>query len=78
MDILFLSSATGFDRKKQCVVHHRGPGIEDISGTDFLDNHSVNLLSSFLTALFAPKIALSLWNRFTEIGHFEFLENSSP
>ncbi|XP_045167701.1 transmembrane protein 19-like [Mercenaria mercenaria] len=55
---------SGYDRKKQCVVHHPGSGVDDISGTDFLDNHSVNLLASLLTSITAPKIAFSLWNVF--------------
>lgn len=56
---------SGYDRKKQCVVHHPGPGVEDISGADILDNHSVNLIASLLTSLLAPRVAFHLWGYFT-------------
>lgn len=55
---------SGYHKKKQCVVHYQGPDIEDISGTDFLDNHSVNLLSSLLAAVLGPKIAFRCWDSF--------------
>ncbi|OWF40476.1 Transmembrane protein 19 [Mizuhopecten yessoensis] len=52
---------SGFHRKKNCIVEHPGPDVEFISGSDVLDNHSVNLLSSLLTGLLTPKIAFYLW-----------------
>lgn len=52
---------SGFDREKKCIVEHPGPNIEFISGTELLDNHSVNLLSALLTGLLTPKIAFYLW-----------------
>ncbi|XP_033731677.1 transmembrane protein 19-like, partial [Pecten maximus] len=52
---------SGFDREKNCIVEHPGPNIEFISGSEVLDNHSVNLLSALLTGLLTPKIAFHLW-----------------
>ncbi|XP_050717135.1 transmembrane protein 19-like isoform X1 [Eriocheir sinensis] len=40
------------------IVEHPGEGIVHISGTHILDNHAVNLISSLLTAVFLPRIAL--------------------
>ncbi len=37
--------------------------VEHISGTALLDNHAVNLVSSFLMALLTPRIALLVWAR---------------
>lgn len=43
------------------VVECPGTNIKHISGTRVLDNHSVNLISSILTALIMPFIAMSFW-----------------
>lgn len=43
------------------IVEHSGPNIKHISGKKVLDNHSVNLISSILTALIMPFIALNFW-----------------
>ncbi|XP_052241522.1 transmembrane protein 19-like [Dreissena polymorpha] len=56
---------TGYDKKTQRVVGQPGPGVEDICGTDFLDNHGVNLMASLITALLAPRVALPVWTALT-------------
>lgn len=43
------------------VIELSGVGVKHISGVRLLDNHSVNLISSILTALIMPFIALALW-----------------
>lgn len=43
------------------IVEHPGPKVKHISGSRVLDNHSVNLISSILTALIMPFIALNFW-----------------
>lgn len=43
------------------IVEYPGPNIKHISGSRVFDNHSVNLISSILTALIMPFIALSFW-----------------
>ncbi|KAL4221984.1 hypothetical protein ACF0H5_018031 [Mactra antiquata] len=52
---------SGYDKKKQCVVNNPGPTVEYICGSDVLDNHSVNLLSSLLTSLLAPRLAFHVF-----------------
>lgn len=52
---------SGFDRKRKCVVEHSGSDVDYICGMELLDNHSVNLLSSLISALISPKIAFELW-----------------
>merc|ERR1712098_203366 len=42
------------------IVEVARDGVIPISGKMVLDNHSVNLVSSILTALFLPKVALAL------------------
>ncbi|RUS77805.1 hypothetical protein EGW08_014422 [Elysia chlorotica] len=56
---------SGMHPKLGYVVEHPGPGIEHISGIDFLDNHSVNLLASLFTGLTVPYIAAQTWNCFS-------------
>ena len=51
---------SGRDKKTGKIVEVCGEGIEPISGTMILDNHSVNLLSSIITAVTLPHLALSL------------------
>lgn len=43
------------------MVERPGVGVTHISGTALLDNHAVNLLSSALTSLIMPRIALNIW-----------------
>lgn len=40
------------------IVERPGEGVIPISGSHILDNHAVNLISSLLTALFLPRVAL--------------------
>ena len=48
---------SGWHEDMKCVVEQRGSNIKHISGSPILDNHTVNLLSSLLTALATPFIA---------------------
>lgn len=43
------------------VVEKPGPHVRHISGYQLFDNHSVNLISSILTALIMPFIAFNFW-----------------
>nr|XP_022310601.1 transmembrane protein 19-like [Crassostrea virginica] len=52
---------SGFHKKRKCVVEHSGSDVEYISGMELLDNHSVNLLSSLISALIAPMVAFEIW-----------------
>ncbi|XP_061180343.1 transmembrane protein 19-like [Saccostrea echinata] len=52
---------SGFDQKRKCVVEHSGQNVEYISGMELLDNHSVNLLTSLISALVTPKVAFEIW-----------------
>jgi len=54
----------GFDQERNCIVEKPGSSVEHISGIALLDNHGVNLVSSALTALVAPYIALGIWRHF--------------
>ncbi|CAK9799453.1 Transmembrane protein 19 [Anthophora quadrimaculata] len=47
--------------EKGIIVEHPGKGVKHISGRQVLDNHSVNLLSSVITALTLPEIAKVVW-----------------
>ncbi|KOC60172.1 Transmembrane protein 19 [Habropoda laboriosa] len=47
--------------EKGIIVEHPGKGVRHISGRQVLDNHSVNLLSSVITALILPEIAKVVW-----------------
>jgi len=51
---------SGRDAKTGEIVEVAREGVEPISGKMVLDNHSVNLVSSILTALLVPKVALGL------------------
>jgi len=51
---------SGKDTKTGQIVEVAREGVEPISGKMILDNHSVNLVSSILTALLMPKIALAM------------------
>jgi len=52
---------SGWDEDKKCVVEFKGPNVKHISGSPILDNHTVNLLSSLLTALVTPFIAIYIF-----------------
>lgn len=52
---------SGFDKVNRKVVSKSGTGIVKISGYEILDNHSVNLLSTLLTALLSPFVAKIVW-----------------
>ena len=51
---------SGRDRRTGKIVEVAAEGVEPISGRMVLDNHSVNLLSSIITAVSLPHLALSL------------------
>ena len=51
---------SGRDEKTGKIVEVSRSGVAAISGKMVLDNHSVNLVSSILTALILPKIALAM------------------
>jgi len=51
---------SGKDVKTGKIVEVARDGVVPISGKMVLDNHSVNLISSILTSLLLPKVALSL------------------
>lgn len=45
---------SGYSEKLDKVVNSPGEGVKHISGLNILDNHSVNFLSSLITALVVP------------------------
>ena len=49
---------SGWDEDQKCVVEHKGPNVKHISGIEFLDNHTVNLLSSLGAALITPFVGM--------------------
>merc|ERR1712034_193198 len=51
---------SGKDVKTGKIVEVAREGVVPIAGKMVLDNHSVNLVSSILTALLLPKIALAM------------------
>ncbi|GAB0093943.1 Transmembrane protein 19 [Sergentomyia squamirostris] len=51
---------SGQDEKGR-IVEHPGKTVKHISGMRILDNHSVNLISSIVTALLVPTLAVHLW-----------------
>uniref|UniRef100_A0A2M4AUL5 Transmembrane protein 19 n=1 Tax=Anopheles triannulatus TaxID=58253 RepID=A0A2M4AUL5_9DIPT len=50
--------------EKGHVVERPGKGVRHISGVRILDNHSVNLISSIVTGIVMPSIAMNLWSVF--------------
>lgn len=53
---------SGIDTKTGKVVETPAEGVHHISGIRLFDNHSVNLLSTLMTALITPQIAIALWS----------------
>ena len=51
---------SGRDANTGKIVEVAREGVIPISGKMVLDNHSVNLISSILTALLLPKFALAM------------------
>jgi uncharacterized membrane protein len=51
---------SGVDEKSGAIVEAPGPGVLHISGTNLLDNHSVNALASLITAIVIPIIFTTL------------------
>lgn len=51
----------GIDEKTGVIVEYPREGVMKVSGSPWLDNHSVNLLSSFLTAIFATWASIAIW-----------------
>lgn len=47
---------SGFSTTLGRIVNSPGPGVTHVSGRDILDNHTVNLISSLITALLIPFI----------------------
>ena len=47
---------SGWSEKLGKVVSSPGPGVTHVTGADTLDNHSVNFLSSLITALIIPAL----------------------
>lgn len=54
---------SGMDQKGR-IVERPGDGVKYISGRRILDNHSVNLVSSIITALVMPSVAIKFWSFF--------------
>ena len=63
-------AGAGFDRERNCIVEQPGSNIEHISGIAVLDNHGVNLVSSAVTALIAPYVALGIWRHFVWLSAY--------
>lgn len=58
-----LTQYSGWDEDQQCIVNRNSgqANIKHIRGRAILDNHSVNLISSMLTALILPYIGMFLF-----------------
>lgn len=56
---------SGYDTKRRVIVEHPGPFVEHISGQRWLSNHSVNLVSGFITAMLSPSVAYYIWPFFS-------------
>ena len=51
----------GLDAETGVITETPRAGVEHISGIPLLDNHTVNLLSSFCTAVILPELAQRWW-----------------
>ena len=54
----FVFQNSGIDKETKAIVEVPGPHVQHISGLRLLDNHSVNLISSILTAFITPCLAM--------------------
>lgn len=54
---------SGLHKASGKVVSRSGPGVVKIAGAEILDNHSVNLVSTLLTALVMPYLGSLIWQR---------------
>jgi len=52
---------SGYERSTGKITSKSGPGIVWISGSEILDNHSVNLISTLVTALVMPYFGRLIW-----------------
>lgn len=52
---------SGKEKSSGKIVGKFKEGVEKISGTEILDNHSVNLVSTLLTAAISPLLAKQVW-----------------
>lgn len=52
---------SGYDRATGKIVSKSGANIIHISGSEILDNHSVNLMSTLVTALVTPYFGKLIW-----------------
>ncbi|XP_076361395.1 transmembrane protein 19-like [Tachypleus tridentatus] len=55
---------SGINQKSGKIVETKGAEIKHISGIGILDNHSVNLVSTLITALLVPEVAAAIWPMF--------------
>jgi hypothetical protein len=51
----------GLDAETGVITETPRAGVQHISGIPLLDNHTVNLLSSFCTAVILPELAQRWW-----------------
>lgn len=56
---------SGYDKKRGVIVESPSPNVQHISGVALFDNHTVNLLSSLITAIITPSLAATLWRSFS-------------
>lgn len=52
---------SGIDEDRGVIVENPRPGVKWISGSPWLDNHSVNIVSSFITAILGTYLSISFW-----------------
>lgn len=52
---------SGYQRSTGRIVSKSGPNVAWISGAEILDNHSVNLLSTLITAIVTPYFGRLIW-----------------
>ncbi|CAG0881556.1 unnamed protein product [Darwinula stevensoni] len=55
---------SGYDEETGAIVEHPAPSVVRISGREWLDNHSVNLVSSVIMAFLLPEIGMMIWPSF--------------
>lgn len=53
---------SGYERSTGKIVSKSKPGVDWISGSEILDNHSVNLMSTLITALITPYFGRLIWS----------------